>query len=467
MSVLGGGPRKLRDDAGRASVSPAGSHIAYIGNRSQSEIWVMGANGESPRKLLQAAPGERFLQVQWSPDGQRIAYIKTHAEANKPETVIETLPLAGGVSARILTIPELGSFCWSADGRIVYSAQEPPPSQNDMNLWEVSVDRSGVNVSGRPRRITSWVGLSLLDLSLSQDGKRLIFVKAGFQHDLYVAELNNTGGLGPPRRFTFEGRNDLPSAWTPDGMRLFFYSDRAGNWDIFRQGLQERRAQDFVLGSGQQIEPRLSPDASRVLYWDYIEEGNGKSAPMRLMQVPISGGAPEMVLQAAHGASMRCAPRHSPCFLSEPDRKNGELVFSSFVPQRGRVAELMRLAADPAGLPAWDLSPDGSTIAIVDLDEHKDQIRLVEVESGSARAVSVGHSARLSGVSWSADGRRWFVTNSSAREAAILQVSLNGAVSKLWTTSTSVGTPLASPDGRNLAFAVSAYNSNAWIIENF
>jgi len=427
----------------------------------------MGADGESPRKLLQAAPGDRFLQVQWSPNGERIAYIKTHTEGDKSETAIETLPLAGGVSARVLNISGLGSFCWSADGRIIYSAEEPPPNQNDMNLWEVPVERSGVKTSGPPRRITSWAGLSLLDLSLSQDGKRLIFVKAGFQRDLYVAELNSNGGLGPPRRFTLEGRNDLPSAWTPDGQWLFFYSDRTGNWDIFRQGLRERRAQDFVLVSGEQIEPRLSPDASWVLYWDYVEGGKEKSAPMRLMRIPLSRGAPEMVLQAAREASLRCAPGHSPCILSEPDRANGELVFSSFDPQRGRIAELIRLAADPAGLPAWDLSPDGSTLAIVDLDEHKDQIRLVELESGSARAVSSGRSARLSGISWSADGRGWFVTSSSAREAAILHVSSNGVVSKLWTTSTSVGTPLASPDGRNLAFVVSAYNSNAWSIENF
>jgi Tol biopolymer transport system component len=427
----------------------------------------MGADGESPRKLLQAAPGDRFLQVQWSPRGDRLAYIRTSTEGENSETTIETLPLAGGVSARILKLAGLGSFCWSADGRIIYSAAEPPPNQNDMNLWEVPVDRSGVKTAGPPRRITSWVSLSLLDLSLSQDGKRLIFVKAGFQRDLYVAELNNKGGLGPPQRFTLEGRNDLPSAWTPDGQRLFFYSDRTGNWDIFRQGLQERRAQDFVLGPGEQIEPRLSPDASWVLYWDYVEGGNEKPALMRLMRTPISGGAPEMVLQARRGASVRCARGHSPCILSEPDRANGELVFSFFDPEQGKIEELIRLAADPAGLPAWDLSPDGATVAIVDLDEHKDQIRLVELESGSARAVSVGRSARLSSICWSADGRGWFVTNSSAREAAILHVSLNGVVSKLWTTSTAVGTPLASPDGRNLAFAVSAYNSNAWIIENF
>ena len=44
--------------------------------------------------------------------------------------------------------------------------------------------------------------------------------------------------------------------------------------------------------------------------------------------------------------------------------------------------------------------------------------------------------------------------------------TFNNVVSKLWTTSTLVGTPLASPDGRHLAFTVSAYNSNTWIIEN-
>lgn len=447
-------------------MSPAGSHIAYIGSRSQSEIWVMGTDGESPRKLLQAAPGDHFLQVQWSPNGQRIAYIKSHTDNVEPKTSIETVPLTGGVGARVLEIPGLGGFCWSADERIIYSVAEPPPNQNDMNLWEVPVDRSGVKPAGPPRRITNWVGLSLLDLSLSQDGKRLIFVKAGFERDLYVAELRRKDALGPPRRLTMEGRNDLPSAWTPDGQRLFFYSDRTGNWDIFRQGLQERRAQDFVLGPGEQIEPRLSPDATWVLYWDYVKAGIEKSALMQLTRVPISGGAHETVLQAARGASERCAPRQPLCILSEPDPPNGELVFSSFDPKRGRIAELIRLAADPSGSPAWDLSPDGSTLAIVDLDEHKDQIRLVDVNSGSSRSLSIDPSAKLTGISWSADGSGWFVTNSSAREAAILHVSFNGVVSKLWTTSTLVGTPLASPDGRHLAFTVSAYNSNAWIIEN-
>jgi Tol biopolymer transport system component len=427
----------------------------------------MGANGENPRKLLQGAAGDRFLQVQWSPDGKRVAYLKSRSDADKPEALLETVPLTGGISGTVLTAPELRSFCWSSDGRIIYSMQEPPPNNRDMNLWELRVDPSGAKASGAPQRITSWAGLSVLDLSASADGKQLVFVNAGFQRDLYVAGLDAKGGLAPPRRFTLEGRNNVPSAWTPDGQAIFFYSDRNGNWNVFRQRLQERNAQDVVSGPGEQTEPRLSPDASWILYWDYVAQGGGTSAPMRLLRVPVSGGAPEVVLDASHGAAIRCALGHSPCVLGEHDNANGELVFSAVDILRGRAGERLRLATDPAESPAWDLSPDGSSVAIVNLDERKDRILLVELESGSARSIAVGRSENLSGISWSADGKGWYVTGSSLRGSAVFRVSSDGAISELWTTTSTLGTPLASPDGKNLAFTVSTYNSNAWVIENF
>src|SRR6266851_9552943 len=60
------------------------------------------------------------------------------------------------------------------------------------------------------------------------------------------------------------------------------------NWDIFRQRLLERNAADFVVGPGEQTGPRLSSDASWVLYWDYATQGAGASASMRLLRVPVS-----------------------------------------------------------------------------------------------------------------------------------------------------------------------------------
>jgi Tol biopolymer transport system component len=466
VSILGGSPRKLREDAGRAAASPDGAHIAYIGGKALSQIWVMGVNGENPKQLLDAARGDHFLQLQWSPDGARIAYLKSHTIADRLETVIETVPVAGGLSSTLLAAPMLRSFCWSSDGRVIYSMQELPPNDRDMNLWEVPVDSSQAKTSGSPRRITSWAGLSLLDLSLSIDSKHLVFVNAGLQKDLFVAGFEHEGGLEQPRRLTLEGRNNLPSAWTPDGQALFFYSDRNGNWDIFRQRLLERKAQDFILGPGDQTDPRLSPDGAWVLYWDYVEK-NGEPAPVRLLRVPTAGGAPEPVLEAGRGSSVRCAAGHSACVLGEPDKVNGELVLTSFNPLQGRTSEMVRLAVDPEASAAWDLSPNGSTVALVDADESKNRIRLVELESGSAHSIAVGQSERLSGISWSADGRSWFVTSSSLRGATIFLVRADGAVSRLWATNSNLVAPLASPDGKNLAFSTSTYSSNAWLIENF
>jgi hypothetical protein len=70
---------------------------------------------------------------------------------------------------------------------------------------------SHARISGAPRRITNWAGLSLLDLSVSTDGKHLVFVNAGFQKDLFVAGFESKGSLEQPRRLTLEGRNNLPS----------------------------------------------------------------------------------------------------------------------------------------------------------------------------------------------------------------------------------------------------------------
>ena len=426
----------------------------------------MDANGGSPRKLLQAPPGEHVLQLQWSPDGQHVAYTKSNMETQKPDVAIEIASAEGGVPATLFAAPGLRSFCWPDDNRIVYSAEEPPP-KIDMNLWEISLDRSSSKVSGQPRRITNWAGVSPLDLSVSADSKRLVFVNSGLQRELYVAENPKKGKLGTPRHLMLEGRNNLPSAWSLDGQALFFYSDRNGNWDIFRQRLQQRTAEDFVVGPGEQTQPRLTPDGSSVLYWDYMDATDGASVSMRLMRVPISGGAPEQVLESSPDAEVRCAKAHSRCILGERDRIRNELVFTDFNPAGGKTVQLLRLGADPGASPEWDLSPDGVTVAIVNLDDAKDRIRLVQLDSKATRSISLGHAKTLSGISWSADGKTWFVTSSSVRGASILNVQSNGTSLELWATSNLVDTPLTSPDDGNLAFTIVTRNSNAWLIENF
>ena len=465
ISIFGGPPRKLREDAGRAAVSPDGTRIAFITSRLANEIWIMGTSGEQPRKLLEGAPDDRLLQLQWSPDGARIAFLKSSADNARAS--IDTQPVAGGVATTVLTRAGLRSFCWLSDDRVVVSLEEPPPNDRDMNLWQFTVDHHTGKPSGDPQRLTSWAGLSVLDLSATADATRLVFVNSGFQADVYVGEIESRGALADSQRITLNERNDFASAWSPDGQYIYFWSDRNGNADIFRQRWQSRTAEEVVLGPGEQTSPRLSPDGSWLLYWDFLQNGNVVSTPMRLLRVSVSRGTPEPVLEARPGAMFRCAVSRPMCMLSEPDEVAHEILFTAFRVTGGRVGGPTRIASPAGTIERWDLSPDGSRLALVGDDSRKGRVRLIEVESGSSHDVTLPEGSSAEDISWAADGSSLLVATSSVRGYAILRLHLDGRSDVLWTGANAPSHPVLSPDGKRLAFSLAIHSSNAWMIENF
>jgi DNA-binding winged helix-turn-helix (wHTH) protein len=69
ISIFGGSPRLLANDASGGSLSPDGSHIAFGGGDSGREEWVMRSDGTDQIKV--AADQSSFLgQPAWSPDGK-------------------------------------------------------------------------------------------------------------------------------------------------------------------------------------------------------------------------------------------------------------------------------------------------------------------------------------------------------------------------------------------------------------
>jgi hypothetical protein len=79
LSLLGEAPRQFRDNAWGQSISPDGSMVAFTAERSamgDHEIWLVGANGENPRKLVSSDEATGFAQVTWSADARRLAYLK-------------------------------------------------------------------------------------------------------------------------------------------------------------------------------------------------------------------------------------------------------------------------------------------------------------------------------------------------------------------------------------------------------
>src|SRR5271167_68019 len=86
-------------------------------------------------------------------------------------------------------------------------------------------------------------------LAITDDGKRLVFLNAKQQSDVYVGQLSDGGSeLKSPQRLTLDERNDWPGGWSPDGKAVLFYSNRNGSFDIFRQGVSERNPETIVSG---------------------------------------------------------------------------------------------------------------------------------------------------------------------------------------------------------------------------
>ena len=70
-----------------------------------------------------------------------------------------------------------------------------------------------------------------------------VFLNRRSQSDVYLGELANEGNeLKAPQRLTLDDRIDWPGGWSLDGKTVFFYSDRNGSFDIFKQGVNERNA---------------------------------------------------------------------------------------------------------------------------------------------------------------------------------------------------------------------------------
>ncbi len=469
--------RNLRDDDDLSVPSPDGSLVAVLRDNA---IWVMDLDGGNPRKLVSADKGRRVEPPQWSPDGRRLAYPNGGPEG----IAIESRDLSGGSPVTIIpSNPSLGHFCWTRNGYIVYLMVEPPPNESSNNFWEVEVDPGTARPTSAPRRLSKWLGYWHSNPRVSADGKRLGYTRGRSHSNIYAAQLGG-GGTSVTKgvqQLSFDIRVDWFSAWTRDGKAVLFYSDRRGNFDIFRQSLGQRQAEPVVLSPQEDRDPQISPDGSWIVYFAYDKIRDGPiPSTGRIMRVPISGGQPQFVAEVKGYAgcancwelgtgwnpALRCPndPR-ALCVLSEVEE--GRIVFSSIDIAMGRKSELFRVDAADAGGAYWDLSPDGSRIAFGEPNVISCQIRVLTLAGVTERTLAVKGRTSCSAAAWPQRGDGLFVEARTDMGSTLLRVSWDGDAKPLRTSLIWFRHFAESPDGRYLAFTDVIGDSNAWLIENF
>jgi len=141
-------------------------------------------------------------------------------------------------------------------------------------------------------------------------------------------------------------------------------------------------------------------------------------------------------------------------------------VFSVLDPIKGRGRELAKFATDPLGYYHWDLSPDGTRIAILKAGDN--QIHLLSLSKVVLRDLLIKGWTGFNSLDWSPDGKGFFIGNLSGGSASLLYVDQAAGVHPLWHQKSTTGTwAVPSPDGRNLAILGQEFNANIWTLENF
>jgi Tol biopolymer transport system component len=478
VSVLGQSAHELREGAIGWEASPDGTHIAFSPTGASDylrEIWVMGSQGDNPRKLLTLGENESFGGGHWSPDGQRLAYIRQQRTPQQSEAM-ETCDLNGMNRTVVMSDPQarLEDFCWLPDGRIVYS-QEESVGTFEANLWQIGIDAHTGAPTGKPKRMTQWAGADLYGLSASADGKRLVLQKSTQQFQIYLGELGEAGArMNPPRRLTNDEAYDFPAAWTADSKVVLLVKYRDGKWGLFKQEISQDTAEPVVTGPLDVRTVRLSSNGAWILYTEFPKTTIDPSAPIRLMRIPVSGGVPELVLEMRNSPNwgvFDCARAPATlCVIGEVSQDERELTLTAFDPLKGRGKVLRTFAKDPQiNYLGARLSPDGSTFAISRSGEAEIHIRLLSLSGGSDREITVKGWLNLAGLDWSPDGKGLYCGSASAQGHTLLYVNLEGNARVLWQYkgpgSQIWGVP--SPDGHHIATLFESFNSNVWMLEGF
>ncbi len=250
--------RPLAFDA-RPAWSPDGQRIAFEstidGKRS---IWVMQADGQGLRRLTDAAGSASDSTPAWAPTSDRLAYA-TDRDGNSEIYVIE----ADGSGARRLTDNRAadGFPSWSPDGgRIAFLSDR----DGQLGIWAMAADGAA------PIRLIAGAAADGARATWAPDNRSVAFAsdRDGANLDIYLADVpvgaTPAGGATPTRLITGAGQDGEP-AWSPDGARIAFASDRDGSPQVY---VANRDGSNVVklTTKPRSYAPTWAPDGAKLAY---------------------------------------------------------------------------------------------------------------------------------------------------------------------------------------------------------
>jgi Tol biopolymer transport system component/DNA-binding winged helix-turn-helix (wHTH) protein len=438
-------PDSLLDDT-QPAFSPVGDQIAFRSERDGGGIFVMGATGESVRRVT-----DHGFNPSWSPDGTEIVFstesaglhtvtfglgrleivrvdtgevrpvLKTRGSAYQPQWSPHGHQILFWSSTRskrwrdIWTVsPETGDVraithdeatdwnpVWSPDGSFVYftSAREGATS-----LWRIAVEEKTGATVGSAEFISTSVPAEMVHLTLSSDGKRIAYAALQSAANLRQVSFDPATGnvVGGPVWMTRTSKDKFWPSISPDGRWVAFSLQGAGstmNIALVRpdgSGLRmlttDLRERNFM--------PNWSPDGSEIAFYS-----SRNSDKYELWTIRADGSGLQQRTVTPHGVfHLVWSP-----ISSEIALRGGVDTYIFDVTAASERGKLRKLARGSGMFEATSWSPDGRWLAGMHYDwqdkasppSPETKIALLALQSEDYRVLTEGAFPK-----WLSDGRR-------------------------------------------------------------
>ena len=256
----------------------------------------------------------------------------------------------------------------------------------------------------------------------SPDGKRIAFTsdRSG-DPEIYVA---NADGSGLRQLTDTPGRDAHPS-WSRDGKAILFQSPRTdGNVQIYRMNADGTDQRQMAATTGFCGVPVEAPDGKRIAFQcsKALQEFGSAEAPWRIYLLDRGKTEPHAVTT---GPGNDQVPNWSPDgrkLLFYSDRSGTNQLFELNV----RSGTTSQRTFGPASYSAATYSPDGKLIAVMRADPGgKGDIHVIGPRIRSARITDSGPEFGMA--VWSRDGRRLLFQMPTAEGVRLFTASSDGS----------------------------------------